>query len=325
MYTNIIPIINHYNLNSSYICLANDIVESEKNITRIIDNIHKLEKAHKCLQKIYIDIQNEQTLTKKSLNETIDIYQSNYELFEDKINKNNKLYDEINEMYLKYKKQNFYKLEYLHNNIKYPLKFMTYFTKIYRSPFIRNNKLHFCFDLTELNYDNHNFIVCIHKIMDFVKSNMSDICDNIKMPYVEKDGKKLLYVTLSTFKNQITTSLIIHKSKKHGGGTIAIKNKSCNETLKFIKNNISINKYYKKQDKQSDIWPVGKCCIIPYLDISRSIIDDKLTSYCKLIFYVKEMELKYNVSKINVSKIDLIQTNHTYQIIDKHSKFIFEI
>jgi hypothetical protein len=217
-----------------------------------------------------------------------------------------------------------YNLEYIYESTKQnKLEFITHFSKIERRPRIEKNKILFDLNLNQISFNNVNFNNFVSRIINFVKQEIPKLHANITSedictPNTEnRDGENLVYLKLLSFNNKIITPVTIHQSKKYGGKVICIKNSDARETLEKIKNEMPSFKF-PDYGKDTKLYYEGKFCIFPVVEILEVNVGDKKKVYCNLVFYVKKMEVKYNVSNV----ISIFETT-TY--IQQKSKLNLEI
>lgn len=197
-----------------------------------------------------------------------------------------------------------YNLEYMYEGTKQnKLEFITHFSKIERRPRIEKNKILLDLNLNQISFNNVNFKNFVLRIINFVKQEIPKLHTNISadaicMPNTEnREGENLLCLKLLSFDDKIVTPVFIHQSKKYGGKTICIKNFETRETLEKIKNVMPSFKF-PDYGKDHNVYYEGKFCVFPAVEILEVNIEDKIKVYCNLVFYVKKMEVKYNVSNI---------------------------
>lgn len=197
-----------------------------------------------------------------------------------------------------------YNLEYMYEGTKQnKLEFITHFSKIERRPRVEKNKILFDLNLNQISFNNVNFKNFVLRIINFVKQEIPKLhtnisADNICMPNTEnREGENLLCLKLLSFDDKIITPVFIHQSKKYGGKTICIKNSESRETLEKIKNFMPSFKF-PDYGKDCKVYYEGKFCVFPVVEILEVNVEDKIKVYCNLVFYVKKMEVKYNVSNV---------------------------
>jgi len=177
------------------------------------------------------------------------------------------------------------------------------FSKIERKPWMARNKILFDINLNTVSFDNVNFNNFVVKIIDFVKDKIPKLhknikSDNIMLPYTEnKNGDKLLCLKLMEYNKHVLTQVAIHQSKKQGGKIIYVKNGTNNETLEVIRDKMVLLKF-PKFGEEHNLYYEGKFSVIPSIEILEVKIGEENRLYCNLVFYVKKMEIKYNVSRV---------------------------
>lgn len=197
-----------------------------------------------------------------------------------------------------------YNLEYMYDNTKQNrLEFITHFSKIERRPRIEKNKILFDLNLNQISFNNINFKNFVLRIINFVKQEIpklyTDIkADDICIPTTEnREGENLLCLKLISFGDKVITPIVVHQSKKNGGKLIYIKNGKNRETLEKIKDMMPSFKF-PDYGKDCKVYYEGKFCVFPVVEILEVNVEDKIKVYCNLVFYVKKMEVKYNVSNV---------------------------
>lgn len=205
------------------------------------------------------------------------------------------------------------------------------------SPMNNTGKIHFSVDIN----GNVKLKALLMEIFEATKAHIMARYPNVvnvDYPIVTKGDKEYFNISLMQFDKKVTTPIHYHRTKKQGGNVITIVNRPIGDISKELEKEMNLFKsfgYGKKKKPYEDIDDIenkegdksvdtkkivpkelyyeGKFTLmfsVEYaefdLKVENQILEKKIR--CKIKMFAKEMETKYNVSRVQ-SVLDIDVTN----------------
>lgn len=207
---------------------------------------------------------------------------------------------------------------------------ITQFLKISGPPKINKNGIYFCIDM-ENNTQLHTLLTELLNITTNLLLNenpnlsISDI--NLPIKNFNHFGtiKNYVVINLLEYNKKITTPIHYHRTKKQGGGVMAMTNIKKDNFINNILEEMTLfkNDTYGIKNTKNDKIPLmyynGKFTLCVSAKICENInpkTNKTENQYCNIIIYSKEIETKYNVSHV-ISVLDNDITHLNKQVTDQ--------